>query len=197
MTSLEKPDLVTTNVRYRLPSVHPEGRKFALIAGAGLFLLGGKKGPFAECGGLFSKSECWGAVVNNGDEADTLLSISGEGFEDARVLGGLPQPEAVPLRVEGDELVAETGGLRYPVTNGIPQMIIEEAKLPEGVASLDELLALANDTAEIAAVGEAAANEVMAELKQRLVRQLQVIFLGAAHWQSDKAQPMPLDAATT
>lgn len=43
------------------------------------------------------------------------------------------------LRVEGDELVAETGGLRYPVTNGIPQMIIEEARLPEGVASLDEL----------------------------------------------------------
>ena len=34
MTSLEKPDLVTTNVRYRMPSVHPEGRKFAVIAGA-------------------------------------------------------------------------------------------------------------------------------------------------------------------
>jgi phosphatidylserine decarboxylase len=32
MTSLEKPDLVTTNVRYRLPSVHPEGRKFVVIA---------------------------------------------------------------------------------------------------------------------------------------------------------------------
>src|SRR4051812_39532013 len=25
MTSLEKPDLVTTNVRYRMPNVHPEG----------------------------------------------------------------------------------------------------------------------------------------------------------------------------
>ncbi|HEY0446537.1 MAG TPA: phosphatidylserine decarboxylase [Allosphingosinicella sp.] len=32
MTSLEKPDLVTTNVRYRMPAVHPEGRKFAVIA---------------------------------------------------------------------------------------------------------------------------------------------------------------------
>lgn len=37
MTSLEKPDPVgpipvTTNVRYRLPSVHPEGRKFVVIA---------------------------------------------------------------------------------------------------------------------------------------------------------------------
>src|SRR4028119_1684052 len=48
MTSLEKPDPigpipVTTNVRYRLPSVHPEGRKFVVIAlavapGFGLFI---------------------------------------------------------------------------------------------------------------------------------------------------------------
>src|SRR3954470_20354769 len=34
MTSLEKPDLVTTNVRYRMPGVHPEGRKFVVIAAA-------------------------------------------------------------------------------------------------------------------------------------------------------------------
>jgi len=34
MTSLEKPDLVTTNVRYRMPNVHPEGRKFVVIAAA-------------------------------------------------------------------------------------------------------------------------------------------------------------------
>jgi phosphatidylserine decarboxylase len=34
MTSLEKPDLVTTNVRYRMPSVHPDGRKFVVIAAA-------------------------------------------------------------------------------------------------------------------------------------------------------------------
>ncbi len=33
MTSLEKPDLVTTNVRWRWPSVHPEGRKFVVISG--------------------------------------------------------------------------------------------------------------------------------------------------------------------
>ena len=32
--SLEKPDLVTTNVRYRMPNVHPEGRKFVVIAAA-------------------------------------------------------------------------------------------------------------------------------------------------------------------
>ncbi|MDP9416126.1 MAG: phosphatidylserine decarboxylase [Pseudomonadota bacterium] len=33
MTSLEKPDIVTTNVRWRWPSVHPEGRKFVVISG--------------------------------------------------------------------------------------------------------------------------------------------------------------------
>jgi phosphatidylserine decarboxylase len=34
MSSLEKSDLVTTTVRYRMPSVHPEGRKFVVIAAA-------------------------------------------------------------------------------------------------------------------------------------------------------------------
>ena len=40
MPSLEKDknDLVTTNVRYRMPSVHPEGRKFVVIAAAVAFL---------------------------------------------------------------------------------------------------------------------------------------------------------------
>lgn len=34
MVSLEKPPIVTTNVKWRFPSVHPEGRKFVLIAAA-------------------------------------------------------------------------------------------------------------------------------------------------------------------
>lgn len=34
MTSLEKPEFGTTTVRWRWPSVHPEGRKFVVIAGA-------------------------------------------------------------------------------------------------------------------------------------------------------------------
>ncbi len=34
MTSLEKPEIVTTNVRWRWPSVHPEGRKFVVISAA-------------------------------------------------------------------------------------------------------------------------------------------------------------------
>jgi phosphatidylserine decarboxylase len=32
MTSLEKSELVTSTVRYRMPSVHPEGRKFVVVA---------------------------------------------------------------------------------------------------------------------------------------------------------------------
>ena len=43
-----------------------------------------------------------------------------------------------PLRQEGDFLVAEVGGLAYPVRDGIPVMLIEEARLPQGIASLYE-----------------------------------------------------------
>ena len=45
-----------------------------------------------------------------------------------------------PLMQEGDELVAQVGGLRYPIRNGIPVMLVDEAKLPEGVESLAALL---------------------------------------------------------
>jgi phosphatidylserine decarboxylase len=38
MPSLEKPPVATTNVKWRFPAVHPEGRKYVLIA-AGLTLL--------------------------------------------------------------------------------------------------------------------------------------------------------------
>ena len=42
------------------------------------------------------------------------------------------------LRVEGDVLVAEVGGLRYPIREGIPILLPESAELPEGYASLEE-----------------------------------------------------------
>ena len=41
------------------------------------------------------------------------------------------------LRQEGDFLVAEVGGLRYPVRDGLPVMLVEEAQLPPGVESLE------------------------------------------------------------
>ncbi len=38
----------------------------ALLAVAGGFIFSGAKSPFAECGGLFSGADCWGAVVDKG-----------------------------------------------------------------------------------------------------------------------------------
>lgn len=42
------------------------------------------------------------------------------------------------LRQEGEFLVAEEGGLRYPIRDGIPVLLMEEAHLPHGV-TLEEL----------------------------------------------------------
>lgn len=42
------------------------------------------------------------------------------------------------LTIQGAELVAAIGGLRYPIRDGFPVLIAEEAKLPEGIASLEE-----------------------------------------------------------
>jgi uncharacterized protein YbaR (Trm112 family) len=49
------------------------------------------------------------------------------------------------LRQEGDWLVAEAGGLAYPVRDGIPVMLIEEARLPAGYESLDAFKAALRD----------------------------------------------------
>ncbi|MEM1210296.1 MAG: Trm112 family protein [Planctomycetota bacterium] len=43
-----------------------------------------------------------------------------------------------PLRQEGDELVGTVGGLRYPIRDGIPVLLVNEATLPHSVTSLDE-----------------------------------------------------------
>lgn len=45
-----------------------------------------------------------------------------------------------PLRQEGDWLIAEKpecAGLRYPIRDGIPVLLMGEAELPEGISSLD------------------------------------------------------------
>ena len=43
------------------------------------------------------------------------------------------------LRHEGDWLIAEEGGLAYPIRDGFPVMLVEEAKLPAGAGTLDDL----------------------------------------------------------
>jgi len=37
------------------------------------------------------------------------------------------------LRLEGDKLVNTKWPIKYPIRNGIPVMLIEEAELPEGM----------------------------------------------------------------
>ncbi|MBX2852825.1 MAG: hypothetical protein KTR15_13905 [Phycisphaeraceae bacterium] len=44
------------------------------------------------------------------------------------------------LRLEGDVLIAEKpegAGLRYPIRDGIPVLLMDEATLPEGVESIE------------------------------------------------------------
>ena len=43
------------------------------------------------------------------------------------------------LRLEQSHLVAETGGLRYPIRDGIPVLLADEAELPPGVESLEQI----------------------------------------------------------
>jgi uncharacterized protein len=42
------------------------------------------------------------------------------------------------LRQDGEFLIAEVGGLAFPVRDGIPVMLAEEARLPAGIATLEE-----------------------------------------------------------
>ena len=43
------------------------------------------------------------------------------------------------LRQEKDSLVCERCGLKFPVREGIPVMLIHKASLPEGVKSIEQL----------------------------------------------------------
>jgi uncharacterized protein YbaR (Trm112 family) len=44
-----------------------------------------------------------------------------------------------PLRLEGEALVCTRCGLTYTIEDGIPNMLVEEAKLPAGVKEIKEL----------------------------------------------------------
>jgi len=42
------------------------------------------------------------------------------------------------LRQEGDTLISEVGGLKYPIRNDIPVLLPDEAELPDDIATMDE-----------------------------------------------------------
>lgn len=44
-----------------------------------------------------------------------------------------------PLRLVGDELVCTKCGLRYAIQDGIPNMLVDEARLPPDVQELSQL----------------------------------------------------------
>jgi len=43
------------------------------------------------------------------------------------------------LRLEGEMLVCSRCGPKFPIKDGIPIMLIEEAQLPDGCASIEDL----------------------------------------------------------
>ncbi|MCA9771521.1 MAG: Trm112 family protein [Myxococcales bacterium] len=43
------------------------------------------------------------------------------------------------LKVEGEELVCERCGPRFPIRDGIPVLLIEDATLPEGITEPEQL----------------------------------------------------------
>ena len=42
-----------------------------------------------------------------------------------------------PLKQEGEFLVGEHGGLKYPITDNIPRLLADQAVLPDGYDDLD------------------------------------------------------------
>lgn len=48
-------------------------------------------------------------------------------------------PSHVRLEASGESLVCTRCKLRFPVRHGIPSMLVEEAELPPGCDSLDDL----------------------------------------------------------
>ena len=55
----------------------------------------------------------------------------------------------VPLRREGEGLVCTHCGTRFAIQEDIPNMIIEEAALPEGCASLADLACVKEGKAKV------------------------------------------------
>jgi uncharacterized protein YbaR (Trm112 family) len=43
------------------------------------------------------------------------------------------------LNLEGSHLICQQCGLKFPIKDGFPVMVVEEAELPAGVDSLEQL----------------------------------------------------------
>lgn len=48
-------------------------------------------------------------------------------------------PSHTRVRPEGERLVCQRCGLRFPIKDGFPVMIVEEAELPPGCSSVQDL----------------------------------------------------------
>ncbi|MGF1579799.1 MAG: Trm112 family protein [Gemmataceae bacterium] len=48
-------------------------------------------------------------------------------------------PKETPLLAEEKALVCERCALRFPIKEGIPALIVQDAQLPEGCESLEDL----------------------------------------------------------
>jgi uncharacterized protein YbaR (Trm112 family) len=48
-------------------------------------------------------------------------------------------PSRTHLTLQENHLLCQRCGLRFPIKDGFPVLVVEEAKLPTGCASLDEL----------------------------------------------------------
>ncbi len=44
-----------------------------------------------------------------------------------------------PLRLEGETLVCTRCGTKYAIRDGIPNMLIQEAELPSGCSTIEDL----------------------------------------------------------
>ncbi len=69
--------------------------------------------------------------------------------EDLLALLVWPMDQKSPLRREGESLVCTRCGPRFAIKDDIPNMLIEEATLPEGCAGLADLACVREGKAQL------------------------------------------------
>ncbi len=72
--------------------------------------------------------------------ADNKPGAKHAGQLDSRLLDILICPlTRTKLRQEGDVLVSEKEGIRYPIREGIPILLLEEAEIPDDAGGIEQL----------------------------------------------------------